>query len=169
MDTQLATWKEVSELLREARNVLPVETNAIAAVPVGLLAGTLQEFEEFLEHNELELAWDALAAIAEPIDAPPAFWRRLACAAGLMRLLHKEEQAAQRAIPRVPCEQALAIARQDAEKAYRELFAYRISIVMEADGWHIDYELKDPSIHGGGPHYVIDPENGSIVKKRYEQ
>jgi len=49
------------------------------------------------------------------------------------------------------------------------LTPYRISIALEPDGWHIDYELKDPHLNGGGPHYVIDPASGAIVGKRYEQ
>jgi hypothetical protein len=66
-------------------------------------------------------------------------------------------------------DQALAIAQADAAKAYRDLSAYRIGLTLEADGWHIDYELKDPRLKGGGPHYVIDPLSGTIVSKRYEQ
>ena len=66
-------------------------------------------------------------------------------------------------------DQALAIARLDAERAYRDLSAYRISITLEGDGWHIDYELKEAGVNGGGPHYVIEPATGTIVSKRYEQ
>ncbi len=66
-------------------------------------------------------------------------------------------------------DQALAIAQADAVKAYRDLSPYRIQLVLEADGWHIDYELKDPRRKGGGPHYLIDAQTGVIVSKRYEQ
>jgi hypothetical protein len=65
--------------------------------------------------------------------------------------------------------QALAIAQADAEKAYRDLSAYRICLTLEEDGWHVDYELKDARLKGGGPHYVIDSLTGAIVSKRYEQ
>jgi hypothetical protein len=61
------------------------------------------------------------------------------------------------------------VAHQDAERAYRDLSAYRITISLEADGWHIEYELKDTALNGGGPHYVIDKQTGVIVEKRYEQ
>lgn len=164
-------WEETSKLLREARKALGPTASAQSgtAAPVGVLTGTLEEFEEFLSHNELELAWDALAAVAERTGAPPAFWRKLACAAARMRLLAKEASAAGRAAPAVSCDRALAIARQDAELAYRELFGFRITIIMEHDGWHIDYYLRDPRLNGGGPHYVIDAESGAIVSKRYEQ
>ena len=63
----------------------------------------------------------------------------------------------------------VTIAQADAVKAYRDLSSYRIQLVLEADGWHIDYELKDPHLKGGGPHYVIDASTGAIVAKRYEQ
>jgi hypothetical protein len=69
----------------------------------------------------------------------------------------------------MPCDQALRIARLDAEKAYRDLSPYRISLALEADGWHVDYELKNPRAKGGGPHYLIDPASGTILSKRYEQ
>jgi uncharacterized membrane protein YkoI len=66
-------------------------------------------------------------------------------------------------------DQALAIAQADALNAYRELSGFRIQLVLENDGWHIDYDLKDPRHKGGGPHYVIDAQTGAILSKRYEQ
>jgi hypothetical protein len=69
----------------------------------------------------------------------------------------------------ISCDQALQIARLDAEKAYRDLSPFRIEIVLEPDGWHIDYELKNLGLRGGGPHYVIDARDGTILSKRYEQ
>jgi hypothetical protein len=65
--------------------------------------------------------------------------------------------------------QALAIAQADATRVYRDLSPYRIQVVLEDDGWHVDYELKDPRLKGGGPHYLIDAHTGAIVSKRYEQ
>jgi hypothetical protein len=69
----------------------------------------------------------------------------------------------------IPSDQALRIARLDGEKAYRDLSIYRAVVALEADGWHVDYEFKDPGLSGGGPHYVIDPMTGTILTKRYEQ
>ena len=66
-------------------------------------------------------------------------------------------------------DRALAIAQADAVRAYRDLSEYRIQLVLEADGWHVDYDLKDPRQKGGGPHYVIDAQTGAITSKRYEQ
>ncbi len=52
---------------------------------------------------------------------------------------------------------------------YRDLSLYRIQLVLEGDGWHVDYELKNPRLKGGGPHYIIDPHTGTVISKRYEQ
>lgn len=71
--------------------------------------------------------------------------------------------------PRLSSDEVLRIARVDAERAYRDLTPYRIGIALEADGWHVDYQLKDSLLNGGGPHYVIDPSTGVILVKRYEQ
>jgi len=57
----------------------------------------------------------------------------------------------------------------DAEKVYGDLSLYRITVVLEPDGWHIDYDLKNSTLDGGGPHYVIDAASGNIISKRYEQ
>ena len=69
----------------------------------------------------------------------------------------------------LPCDEVLHIARLDAEGVYRNLSKYRITLALEPDGWHVDYELMNPNLNGGGPHYVIDPATGKILTKRYEQ
>ena len=69
----------------------------------------------------------------------------------------------------ISCDEALAIARKDAETVYRDLSGFRIVIEQRPDGWHVDYELNDVYLKGGGPHYVIDAMTGIIVSKRYEQ
>jgi hypothetical protein len=71
--------------------------------------------------------------------------------------------------PAIGGDRALAIAQADASKAYRELAHYAIRVALEEDGWHVDYELKDPRLKGGGPHYRIDPFTGDILSKRYDQ
>ncbi|HEX4965211.1 MAG TPA: hypothetical protein VF173_30660 [Thermoanaerobaculia bacterium] len=72
-------------------------------------------------------------------------------------------------VPSITSDQALRIARLDAERAYRDLSPYRASVSLEQDGWHVDYALKDSRLQGGGPHYVIDPGDGVILAKQYEQ
>jgi len=52
---------------------------------------------------------------------------------------------------------------------YRDLSVYRIQLVLEDDGWHVDYELKNPRLKGGGPHYIIDAHTGALISKRYDQ
>lgn len=66
-------------------------------------------------------------------------------------------------------EQVLSIAQNDALRAYGDLSPFSIHLILEDDGWHVDYRLKNPKHKGGGPHYVIDAVSGSIVSKRYEQ
>ncbi|HVA49021.1 MAG TPA: hypothetical protein VNH11_21845 [Pirellulales bacterium] len=67
-------------------------------VPVGFLSGTVQEFDEFLDHNELELAWDTLFRLGKNRGATPEFWGRLAAAARQMQLQEKEAIAMQLAV-----------------------------------------------------------------------
>jgi hypothetical protein len=69
----------------------------------------------------------------------------------------------------LPCDQVLAVAQSDAARVYKDLSPYRIQLVLENDGWHVDYDLKDPRVKGGGPHYIIDAQTGAIISKRYEQ
>ena len=64
------SWARTSEYLRSARALLP---------PKG--AG---QFEEYLAHNELELALDELEAAGE--GRPAEFWRHLLAAAENMGL-----------------------------------------------------------------------------------
>lgn len=52
--------------------------------------------------------------------------------------------------PPISSDEALRIARLDAEKAYRDLSAYQISLALESDGWHVDYRLKDETSTAAG-------------------
>jgi hypothetical protein len=71
--------------------------------------------------------------------------------------------------PILASDQILAIAQADAVTVYRDLSRYNIRLALEADGWHVDYELKDRKWKGGGAHYIIDAATGAILSKRYEQ
>ncbi len=77
--------------------------------------------------------------------------------------------ASERAQRAIPAEEALRTARLDAERVYSDLADYRASVRLEPDGWHVDYDLKNPEANGGGAHYVIDRTRGTIVEKTYEQ
>jgi len=66
-------------------------------------------------------------------------------------------------------DEVLRIAREDAERVYQDLDRFRISLVLQPDGWHVEYTLAQPFVAGGGPHYVIDPVTGAILSKKYYQ
>jgi hypothetical protein len=65
--------------------------------------------------------------------------------------------------------EVLRIAHEDAEAVYRDLSGFKITLTPCPDGWHVDYDLTDRLSAGGGPHYVIDPTTGEILRRRYEQ
>lgn len=65
--------------------------------------------------------------------------------------------------------EVLRIAHQDAQSVYGDLSGFKITLTPCADGWHIDYDLTDPLVAGGGPHYVIHSVTGDILARRYEQ
>jgi hypothetical protein len=69
----------------------------------------------------------------------------------------------------VTADTALKIAQTDAANAYRDLSHFRIQLTLESDGWHVEYDPKNPRHKGGGPHYVISDVTGEIVSKRYYQ
>ncbi len=77
--------------------------------------------------------------------------------------------ATQASAGRLNSDQILQIARLDAERAYRNLDGYRISLRREEETWFVDYDLKDEELNGGGPHYEINARTGAIINKRYEQ
>jgi len=63
----------------------------------------------------------------------------------------------------------LRIADQDARAVYRDPSGFRITLSQKPDGWHVDYDMSEQLCAGGGPHYVINPDTGKIISKRYEQ
>ena len=73
-------WAEVSHLLSGARQLLPATSSSEEA------RAALTQFAAYLDHNELELAWDALAEAADLESPSRGFWDLLAHAAGRMGL-----------------------------------------------------------------------------------
>ena len=63
----------------------------------------------------------------------------------------------------------LRIAREDAERVYKDLERFRITLYLEPDGWHVEYRLNKPFVAGGGPYYLIDATTGAILSKKYYQ
>ena len=70
-----ASWAVTRRHLDAAARMLPEER--------------LAEYRSWLEHNELELALDELAAIGDALHPPRGFWEELARAAANMRLDEK--------------------------------------------------------------------------------
>ena len=70
---------------------------------------------------------------------------------------------------RLSIDQVLRIANEDAERVYGDLTDLKVSIRLREDGWHVEYEPDTPGVQGGGPHYVIDPVDGTIKSKKYYQ
>jgi len=65
--------------------------------------------------------------------------------------------------PPVNQETALKIAQKDAKSSYRDLSVYNIRAKYKEGNWHVDFDLKDPQMPGGGPHYIICGETGIIL------
>ena len=66
-------------------------------------------------------------------------------------------------------ETALKIAKEDAQAVYRNLSIYDVKAVFLESNWQVDYNLTNPQMLGGGPHYIICGTTGNILKRRYEQ
>lgn len=66
-------------------------------------------------------------------------------------------------------DRAVAIAKEDASKVYRSLEPYEILVSESSKRWFVKFKLKDKTLNGGGPEYVISKKTGKIIKKRYWQ
>ena len=63
----------------------------------------------------------------------------------------------------------LKIAEKNARTAYRDLSIYHVKAELRELKWYVDYELSNPQMNGGGPHYIISATTGEILSSRYEQ
>ena len=77
--------------------------------------------------------------------------------------------AIQPTVKSLAADEVLRIAREDAERVYKDLARFRISLYLEPDGWHVEFRHGKPFVAGGGPFYVIDALTGAIVSKKYYQ
>jgi hypothetical protein len=82
-DELQALWAQIEADLRRARSFLPPDADSDPVV---------REYQEFLEHNELELACDMLEQYAEERPMGPAFWLALRDAAAKMSLQERASQ-----------------------------------------------------------------------------
>ena len=78
------SWDLTRHHLEKARGLLPT---LLREDPDG---GSLSEYEDFLSHNELGLAFDELEMIGMENPCPPEFWKEMVAAAENMKL---KEQA----------------------------------------------------------------------------
>ena len=81
------SWEITRRHLNAARALLPLSLVEYPACE----AGSIKGFEDFLPHNELELALEELAGLGEANDCRGAFWRALAGAADHMELFEQAD------------------------------------------------------------------------------
>ncbi len=81
-------WQSIRSDLGKARSLLPLQE---AEGEKGL-----RRYEEWLEHNELELAFDELETLGEGSRCPMEFWLSLHRAAEKMRLTEHAERISRR-------------------------------------------------------------------------
>ena len=78
----LKRWKAIEALLRRARAALPRPTPTMRARFEASIGG----FDHYVDHNELELAFDELCTAAELVRCRGGVWRDLERAARMMKL-----------------------------------------------------------------------------------
>lgn len=76
-DELVALWAVIESHLKKARAMLPATANHNPKI---------EEYQDFLDHNELELACDMLEDYAEEHSVSPDFWLSLGDAAEAMKL-----------------------------------------------------------------------------------
>ena len=75
-------WQITRHYLASARDVLG-DTGHV---------GSIRDYQDYLDHNELEVAMDALGAAAKEHPARPEFWQIMAKAAGNMGLRERADE-----------------------------------------------------------------------------
>lgn len=92
---------EVNDIFRQWARVTEQLAQAAALLGSGLdsrSAAAVRRFRDHLSRNEFEAAWDRLAEAGTFSATSPAFWDRMAAAAGLLgqdsRRVSAEEHAA---------------------------------------------------------------------------
>ena len=68
-------------------------------------------------------------------------------------------------------EQALAIAEADAAAVYDDLGRFRLEVSYKNERWFVNYRFVPRQRYrtGGGPSYVINAFDGTIIWKLYGQ
>ena len=95
MTDSRALIQRIEGLLNAALGCLEsrVESPEEGVGPGGQLLGSRSQFDGFMDHGEYELAWDAIADVADRETASRQFWAYLAEAASIMELEKQEGRA----------------------------------------------------------------------------
>jgi hypothetical protein len=81
----LQSWMVTTGHLKKARRLLPLEARESQEESLAL-------FDEYLGHNELELALDELVGLGEKKHCPAGYWQELIAAAENMGLSARAEE-----------------------------------------------------------------------------
>ncbi len=87
----VALWNQVRERLSDAARLLPATCKSHDE------GGSLSAYVDWLEQNELELAFDELEALGDVNDVCHEYWEHLSAAAHLMGLSAREARCRARA------------------------------------------------------------------------
>lgn len=77
---QIQNWKRTKEFLLKAKSFISI--NLLDEDDVK----TLEYFDEFLDHNELGLAYEQLIYLSETVNFPVQFWKEMLLAAKEMKM-----------------------------------------------------------------------------------
>jgi hypothetical protein len=77
---QIQSWKKSKAFLLKAKSFISVNLLDEAQLQ------TLKDFDDFLEYNELGLAFDQFVYLSEDINFPAEFWSEMLLAAKEMKL-----------------------------------------------------------------------------------
>ena len=72
-------------------------------------------------------------------------------------------------LEKIDREEAIEIAKHDADSAYGDISMYDIVIDTVGDRWKIDFVTNDSSKAIKGPHYLIAKLGGRFVMKHYDR
>lgn len=87
----VALWNQIRERLTDAARLLPATCKSNDE------GGSLGAYVEWLEQNELELAFDELEALGNVNDVCHEYWEHLSAAARIMGLSAREARCKARA------------------------------------------------------------------------
>jgi hypothetical protein len=83
------SWKKSKSFLQNARSYISNDRLDNHQLQI------LKDFDEYIECNELGLAFDQLEFLAENIDLPVEFWKKMFLAAKQMELENKAQRCKQ--------------------------------------------------------------------------